>query len=711
MNPIRRIATTALAAVSVISVAGLAQVRDYRDIKTPPLHQIRTEQPKRIQLANGMVVFLAEDHELPLIRGTATVRGGSRDVPAEKAGLAEIYGEVWRTGGTETKTGDQLDDLLASRGSRIESDADDDSSSITFDTLKGDLDTVWPVFLDLLQHPGFRDDKIAIAKSQLNTGIARRNDFPQGIAAREAARLVYGSDSPYTRQPEYASVASITRDDLLAWHKRFVHPNDIIIGVVGDFDSAAMEKRLRSAFQPWPRGPQPPPPAADLHPAKPGVYFIPKADVTQSTIHLVEPGTMKNNPDYVALQVMNEIFGGGFSGRLMNRLRTEKGLAYDVGGGVGTEWDHPGMMRIAMGTKSGSTMESIVALQSEINDLQKKPVTPEELALAKESILNSFIFNSDSKRKVLRQRMGLEFYGYPADFYERYRGAVDKVTAADVSRVANKYIQPEKIAILVVGRDKDFDKPLSTLGTVTPIDISIPQPGAAKKSAAAAPPAASSAEGTALVGKLQAFVGGKARLAAIKSTRTVIAINIKTPQGPMSMEAEDITVYPDSVRSTMKLPMGQMTMVSTPEASFAMTPMGTRDLPSSQRESAVADLHGDTLYILANADKYTFVASGSEKVGDIDARVVEARGEGTSVKWWIDPAAGRLLRKSSQGRGPDGAPTERITDFSDWKDFGGINQPTKTVTRVGGEEFATAELKSLEINPKTDATTFARPAQ
>src|SRR5207244_71745 len=163
---------------------------NYKDIKTPPLHKVTIEQPKRIQLANGMVIFLMEDHELPLIRGFAEAHGGGRDVSADKLGLASIYAESWRTGGTETKTGDKLD---------------------------------------------------------------------------------YGANSVYARQSDYATVAAITRDDLLAFHKRFIHPNNIILGLGGDFDAAAMEKKLRAAFESWPKGPPVPHTAPnDIAPAKPG---------------------------------------------------------------------------------------------------------------------------------------------------------------------------------------------------------------------------------------------------------------------------------------------------------------------------------------------------------------------------------------------------------------------------------------------------------
>ena len=202
-----------------------------------------------------MVIFLQEDHELPLIDGTARIRGGSVNEPANKAGLMDIYGEVWRTGGTKTQTGDQLDDFLEVRAAKVETGGGSDSTSISFSCLKGDLDDVFKAFVDVLQNPEFRAEKIDIAQKEEDDGISRRNDQVGEIAQRESVKLAYGPDNPYARVPEYATVAAITRQDLIDWHKKYVHPNNIILGISGDFDSVAMEARLRKAFDSWPKGP------------------------------------------------------------------------------------------------------------------------------------------------------------------------------------------------------------------------------------------------------------------------------------------------------------------------------------------------------------------------------------------------------------------------------------------------------------------------
>jgi zinc protease len=459
-----------------------AQAKPWTRIPIPPLPEFHPPIPKRVELANGMVIFLQEDHELPLITLTSRVRGGSILEPAEKVGLATLYGEVWRTGGTQDKTGDQMDDFLEARAAKIETDANAEYTTISLNCLKEDFDPVFALYRQLLREPAFREDKIALAKQQLNTSISRRNDDVRAIAGREARSLAYGKDNPYARYPEYYTVAAINRSDLVDWHDRFIHPNNILLGVVGDFDAAKMETTLRQAFDGWPKGPAAPRPDLHFAAAAPGLYYAAKQDVNQSVIRMVALGIERNSPDYFAVSVMNEIFGGGMSSRLFKSIRTQQGLAYAVGGGLGSAYDHPGIFTLGVGTKTASTAQAIKALNQQIQELLREPATEAELKRAKDSILNSFIFSIDTPEKVLNERMTYEFYGYPLDFLERFRAGVEKVTIEDVNRVAHKYVKPGMFAVLVVG-NSEADKQLTSLGPVKILDVSIPTEAHAEKAA------------------------------------------------------------------------------------------------------------------------------------------------------------------------------------------------------------------------------------
>jgi len=463
------------------------QVKPWEKIPVPKLHEFNPQQPKKIVLKNGIVLFLQENHELPFVSGSVLIPGGSRDEDPVKAGLVGLYGEAWRTSGTAKMDGDALDDLLEAKAAHIETAGDEDSTALSWESLKGDADQVFSLAMDLLLHPKFSAEKLELAQQQEATEIVRRNDEESGIAEREAAKLVYGANSPYTRQPELATIGAVTLDDLKAWHDRTIG-GKLIVGVSGDFDSAAMEAKLRAAFEGLPPVKADPPRHDIFAGPKPGAYFIDKEDVNQSNVMIVDLGTERRNPDVPALAVMNEILGGGFASRLFQKVRTQLGLAYEVGGGVSFAYDHPATFDAVVVTKSASTVDATKAALAEIAGLTTRPFTQEELARAKDNLLNSFLFRYDTKDKVLAEQERLEFYGYPADYLVTYKAALEKVTLADLTMVAKKYIHPGRMAVLVVGNGPEIKPGLDELklGPVQAIDITIPQPG---KAAGAADPA------------------------------------------------------------------------------------------------------------------------------------------------------------------------------------------------------------------------------
>jgi zinc protease len=472
--------TIACLAGALLAGPAAAQVKRYTDIKKTPLPDFRVPQPETFTLKNGMRVFLMVDREIPIVSVRAIIRTGSFWEPQGKVGLARLTGVVQRTGGTTSMTGDQIDDFLEARAAFVETGIGGDSGSAGMNCLKQDFDDVFKVYLDVLRNPAFAQDKLDLAKVQSNSSIARRNDSVGGITGREIGRLVYGPTSPIVSLEEYATIAAITRDDLVRWHKAYYVPNNVMLGVSGDFDPKAMRKTIEQAFASWPKG-------QDVAVGKipyrtapnPGVFFIEKPDVTQANIAMAELGIEQKNPDYFAAQIMNEVLGGGFSGRLVNSIRTKQGLAYSVSGGLGAAFDRPGLMRLGMQTKSASLFDAIAALKVEVDGIVTNPPTDDEMGLAKESILNSFIFNYDSRAGILAQQMNYAYHGLPSNYLEMYRANIEKVTKDDVVRVAKKYVHVDDLSILVVGRAADFTKPLDTLGKVTNVDITIPKKAAA----------------------------------------------------------------------------------------------------------------------------------------------------------------------------------------------------------------------------------------
>ncbi len=684
------------------------RVKPWERIKNPALPDFHPQQPTRIELENGMVIFLQEDHELPLIEGIARIRGGAREEPAEKTGMVNLLGQSWRTGGTKDKTGDQLDDLLEAKAAHIETSGGLDATTMSWSCLKQDVDTLLPVFVELLQQPEFREDKLTLAKTRVSTGISRRNDDFLQIATRESNKLAYGVDSPYAHVPEYYTVAAVKRDDLLAWHKTWVHPNHIILGVVGDFDSKEMEAKLRAAFGSWAKGPEAAAkPALEFKHPKAGIYYAAKEDVNQSAIFMVDLGITRDSPDYYAVEVMNQVMSVGFGSRLFSNVRSKKGLAYAVFGSVGAAFDHPGVMQVGMTTKSQTTAASIDALRVELDGMIKNPATPDALKRAKDAILNSFVFEFDSKDKILRERMAYEFYGYPADFLERYRAGIEKVTAAAVARMAEKYIHKDQMAVLVVGKAADFEKPLASFGAVTNLDISIPEtaPGAASKKATESNP-----EGLALVAKVVAALGGADKVQAVKSLSTKATAIRKTPMGEIPIEVETVTVFPDTSYQKLQTPMGDRLVVMSPGASFMGIGGQTGDMPAALKEDSLKQLKRGLLYVAQHASdpKYIFVANGSEKIGDVEAKIVDIDADGAETRWFVDPQSGKVLRTTFHAGG-GGGPALQQQDNSDWRTVDGISLPFKQAVKVDGQDAGSNEVKELLINPKVDPKLFERP--
>jgi len=469
----RRLALGAVLAALALPAA--AQVKKSSEIHYPPLAALPLPEPQRVVLDNGLVVLLIENHELPLIEATALIHTGTRLDPADKVGLARLAASVLRSGGSQALAGDALDDALESRGAAIELTVASSVARATASSLKEDFPAVLQMMADLLRRPTFDDQKLAVAKNQAITQVARQNDNPTGIAFRQLSKRVYGADSPYGRSETYASLGNIELPALVAWQGRDFHPIFILLGVVGDFDKARMLAEIRQAFGGWPRGPKVAEPTVPFRSAPdPGVFFAEKNDITQATLAMGHLGIRNDDPDYYAIEVANEILSGGFTARLISNLRSKKGLAYTVFGGVQSDWDHPGLAFLMMGTKTASVGAGIAGLLDEARGMKERAPTDEEVARAKEAILNASVFRTDTPGKIMGQRLTFEYFGYPADWQRRYRVGIEAVTPAQVRDAAARRLRPADFSIVVVGPAKGMDRPLTDFGKVTPLDLSIP---------------------------------------------------------------------------------------------------------------------------------------------------------------------------------------------------------------------------------------------
>ncbi|MEA5418592.1 pitrilysin family protein [Spirulina sp. CCNP1310] len=453
-----------------------ATARHYTELEFPPLRAVEMPNYERYTLPNGIVVYLMENHELPLVSGQASFRTGGRLEPAAQVGLASLTGTVLRSGGTVERTPDEINQFLEQRAASVETDIGDAAGSASFESLTDDLPDVLNLFAEVLQKPAFRVDQLDLAKQQLGGAIARRNDDPDDIASREFSKRIYGPEHPYARSVEYKTLANIDREDLIQFYQQSFRPEQMLLGIVGDFEPRQMKALLAEAFGDWQQAAAPPLPALPtVEPATlGGTFFIEQPQLTQSYIYLGHLGGQLSDPDYAALSLMNGVLNG-FGGRFFNELRSRQGLAYSVYGYWSPRFDYPGLFIAGGQTRSEATVPFIESLRREIDRIRTNPITPAELDYAKESILNSFVFNFQSPGQTLSRLMRYEYYGYPADFIFSYQREIQNTTAADILQAAAKYLKPEQLTTLVVGNSGAIDPPLANLGSeVAALDISIP---------------------------------------------------------------------------------------------------------------------------------------------------------------------------------------------------------------------------------------------
>src|SRR6202165_3226372 len=424
----------------------------YKDLKYPLLPAIKIPEPVEFTLSNGMKVFLLEDHELPLVTGSALIRTGNLFDPPTKRGLAGLTGEVLRSGGTKAKTGDQLDEELENVAAQVESQIGETSATLAFSCLKENTDQVLGIFKDFLTSAEFREDKVDLAKTQLRSEISRRNDDPGGIAEREFSDIIYGRNSPYVWSVEYAHVDNLQRQDLVDFYHRYYFPSNIMLSIYGDFSAADIKTKLEQILGSW-KYTQPTVPAFPkvLQSATPGVFLATKTDVTQTFFNVGHLGGELRDKDYPALEVASQILGGGFSSRLFRNVRTEHGWAYNIGSGWAASYDNPGTFRISGSTQSAHTVDTLKAIREELDRIRTSEVTDQELQTAKDTNLNGFVFHFDRPSKTLNRLVQYEYYGYPRDFIFQYQKAIAAVTKADVLRVAQKYFRPQDLTYVATG--------------------------------------------------------------------------------------------------------------------------------------------------------------------------------------------------------------------------------------------------------------------
>jgi len=428
----------------------------------------------RTVLDNGMILFLMEDRELPLISAHALIKTGSIYDLKEDQALAGIAGTVMRTGGTRSYSPDSLNAILEFIAGYIECGIGNESASASLSVMSKDIDLGLELFYDVLRYPAFDSSKIELEKSQIKESIRRRNDRPSSIISREFAHLLYG-DHPYGSIIEWDEVKSIPRDEIVAYHKKYFHPNNIMIAFSGDFKTEDMIRKVKKVFGKWrPQEIEFPEIPEVEYAFRPGVYIIDKG-ITQANIRVGHLGIKRDNPDKWAISLMNYILGGGsFTSRLTSRVRSDEGLAYSVRSSFSTGNRDYGAFMAYTQTKTTTAKRALEIFFEEFENIKNSLPGEEELESARESYLNNFIFQFDSPAEIVNRLMSLEYDDYPEDYYQTYLDNIRAVTLQDIRRVAEKYLHPDSMTVMIVADAGSLEGDLSEFGEVTYLELKEP---------------------------------------------------------------------------------------------------------------------------------------------------------------------------------------------------------------------------------------------
>ena len=429
----------------------------------PMTFEVPKAKDARIKLKNGITAYVLPDPTgQPLVTVNLLIKGGSYQEAPGKEGSASLMGGLLRSGGTTRTPADQLDEKLEFLAANLMSNLGETQGMLMLNLLSKDAKQGLGLMVEVLTQPAFAQDRLDLAKKSLRQSMERRNDDSTAIEQQQLGYLLRGEAYYTNRKPTAASLDSITREDLQALHAKLIHPENFILSVSGNFERKAMEKLLNETFgtlKPGAKAQKSAAIPAATFAAKPGIYVVDK-DVNQGRVTLNLPGLRRTDADYYAVTVMNHILGGGgFTSRLVKKIRSDEGLAYSAGSTFTPGLFFPGDFRALFQSKSRSVAYGIRLALAEMEKVRTAPVSEEELTVAKGALVDGFPANFANKAAVAGAFATYDYAGLSADqLLGEFRAKVQAVTTADVQRVAQKYLTLDKVAILAVGKASDLEE-------------------------------------------------------------------------------------------------------------------------------------------------------------------------------------------------------------------------------------------------------------
>jgi zinc protease len=728
------------------SASLLAQTRQWPSERPPRPLAARESRfpPYQIQtLPNGLQIVAVPHHEQPAVSMRLLIRTGSASDPQNKLGLVHELASLLDQG-TDTRSATELNDAIDFIGGAMGAGAATDVIFLNMIVMKDSLEPGLRMLSDMARRPAFSQVEIERQRQQTLSGLRVSLEDPDYIADAVFDRLVYGFHPygmPHTGTPE--TISGITRDDLVAFHRKYFAPNNAILAVVGDVTAEEAFEMAKKVFGDWQRREIPVEKFIDPPNPTRRLVVVNKPDSVQTEVRVGNIGIPRKHPDYMAVNLAIRILGGEGSNRLHNILRTQRGLTYGAQANLDT-LKETGDFVAQTNTRSDATAEVLRVTFDEFWRLQREPVSERELADAKAYLTGSFPLTIETPNAIAMQVLNVMFYGLPIEDLQNFRDRVNAVSVDDIQRVARAYLKPDRLSVVLVGNAAAFGSSLRGVGfnTYETVDLAsldlmaadfkratgrigaaaLPrfrmpsrQPFSYQQSPAAGAAAASRDGDTAraLLDRAIAAKGGLDKLRAIKRLTAKTTTSMTGPDGrAQSAESTTYLEYPNHVRVETTLPGASTLQVYDGEHAWVRDPRGLQEVPERFVRDLQTSLRRDTISVLLAAEQGTVRARALPDVKDEAGKTLHALELSSNdldpMVLFIDPATGLIAKQTYVVGGPGQPVIEEM--FADYRLVDGVQIAFAANVRVAGKPTLERHVSEIAINPRLDAALFKRPA-
>jgi zinc protease len=733
----RQTAASLLLLAILCPLAAAAQVRDWPSERPPrplPAREVKFPPYAFRTLPNGLEVIAVSHHEQPAVSLRLIVRAGGSQDPADKPGVASLAAALLDQG-TTAKSAEAVASTIDSIGGAMGTGAGSDMSFIQAVVMKDSLGVALDLVADMARHPSFSAEEVERQRQQVLSGLKVSYDDPDYLASVVFDRVVYGFH-PYGRPDAGtpSSVASISRDDLLAFHKKWFGANNAILAIVGDVSPEEAFAGAERAFGSWERSGNTAPRASEPPPPTRRVVIIDRPGAVQTEIRVGNVALPRKHPDYLALDLAMKILGGEGGNRLHRVLRSERGLTYGASADTNALKD-AGDIVADTDTRSETTGETLRLIVDELWRMQRERVSERELSDSQAYLTGSFPLTIETPSAIAQQVLYAVFYGLDLDELQTYRERVNAVTPNDIQRVARLYLHPDRLSIVLVGDASTFTKQLPAAGfdqferiplsdlDLASVDLRRHAPPAGRLEPAAyrtilsadqAPQRSGQADGSvrSLIERAIEAKGGLARLRSVRTVRAEATMTLRAePRAPTDLSTKTAIRYPGSFRVDLDTPAGPVVQVFHNGKFWVTDARGTRDAPPDFAEDMRANVQRDSIALLLGLLDNKI---GAVRVPDVSMSgrsypALEIRGPAMRpLTVLFDPATALIAGQRYSGPQPGSPITEE--EFSDYRDVSGIKVAFSAVVRVAGQVAVRRTVRRFEYNVPVDPALFTRPS-